>query len=96
MFEIIEFLLKSGADTGAFLEADSRAQTAFFYQQPGLMRRTTSRGEEGRFAVITLWASPEDAEACAKKAGEDEAYEAFMSFIEPSSIEVKKYFGLED
>ncbi len=95
MFEIIEFLLKRAADEAAFIEADSRVQMEFFYQQPGLVRRTTSRGEDGQWAVITLWGSPKDSETCAKNSAGDEAYEAFMSFIEPSSIEVKRYFGLE-
>ncbi len=95
MFEIFDFRLVAGADEASFISADERVQMDFFYQQQGLVRRTTARGENGRFAVITLWGSPEDAEACARNSIGDEAYEAFASFIEPSSIEVKRYFGLE-
>jgi hypothetical protein len=95
VFEIFEFSLIAGADVAAFIAADQRVQMEFFYQQPGLVRRTTSRGRDGRWAVITLWGSEEEAEACAKVSLSDDAYVHFMSFIDSSSIEVKRYFGLE-
>jgi hypothetical protein len=95
VYEIFEFSLLDGADVSAFIAADQRVQMEFFYQQPGLVRRTTSRGREGRWAVITLWGSEEEAEGCAKNSSGDDAYAHFMSFIDPSSVEVKQYFGLE-
>ncbi len=95
MFEIFEFLLIDGADPESFIAADQRAQMDFFYQQPGLVRRTTARGRDGRWAVITLWGSEEEADACARNSTGDEAYESFMSFIDESSVEVTRYFGLE-
>ena len=88
------FRLLSDADVHAFIEADARAQMDFFYQQPGLARRTTSRNGDD-WLVLTLWGSEADADACLAASSSDGAYEAFESFIDPTSVEVKRYFGLE-
>jgi heme-degrading monooxygenase HmoA len=88
------FRLLPAADVQAFIDADDRVQTNFFYQQRGLVRRTTGRGPDG-WIVITLWGSEEDALAGAKAAEDDAAHAAFMSFVDPASIEVKRYFGRE-
>ncbi len=42
VIETMMFRLVDGADEGAFLAVDKRLQTEFAYQQPGLLRRTTS------------------------------------------------------
>src|ERR1043165_8094365 len=47
----------------AFLAADRDVQTAFFYQQPGLVRRTTARSPDGDWLVVTVWVSAEHARA---------------------------------
>ena len=44
------------------LALDRRLQTEVAYQQPGLLRRTTARGEDGSWLVIQLWRSDAEVE----------------------------------
>jgi hypothetical protein len=64
VIEIMRFRLPPGADEAAFLAADRRVQEEFAYHQPGLLRRTTARGQDGGWIVIDLWRSAADADAC--------------------------------
>jgi hypothetical protein len=58
--EVTTFRLADGVDEAAFLAADARAQTDVYYQHPGVVRRTTARGEDGEWLVTVLWGSPDD------------------------------------
>jgi hypothetical protein len=51
--EVLTFRLDG--DEGAFAEADSRFQQEVAYQRPGILRRTTAKGECGEWCVVTLW-----------------------------------------
>ncbi|MGH9056226.1 MAG: hypothetical protein ACRDYY_10270 [Acidimicrobiales bacterium] len=95
MIEIFTFRLAEGADEEAFLAADKRLQTDFAYQQPGLLRRTTARGEDGRWVVVELWRNPAEADACDAKWGDDRLCAEFMSFVDASSRETSRWFELE-
>ncbi len=97
MIEILTFKLREGADEEAFLAADKRVQAEFAYQQPGLMRRTTARAaspDEG-WAVIDLWKSDADADACDARWGQDEATAEFMSFVDLGSVSSARYYELD-
>ena len=65
MIELTTFRLREGVDEATFVVADAAAQAGFFYQQPGLVRRTTARGEDGEWLVVTLWGSATSADAAA-------------------------------
>ncbi|MGH9115635.1 MAG: hypothetical protein ACRDWW_07375 [Acidimicrobiales bacterium] len=95
MIEIFTFQLAEGADEEAFLAADKRLQTGFAYQQPGLLRRTTGRGEDGRWVVVELWRSAADADACDARWGDDPLGAEFMTFVDASSRETSRWFELE-
>ena len=64
VIEITRFRLAPGTDEAAFLAADRKVQEDFAYQQPGMLRRTTARGNDGGWIVIDLWRSVADADAC--------------------------------
>lgn len=85
IFEITTFRLADGVDEAAFLDLDARVQTEFASFQPGFVRRTTARGDDGRWVVVTLWGSVGDADACAAQAGDDAAGAAFLAAIDPPS-----------
>lgn len=91
VIEIMRFRLPPGADQAAFLAADRRVQQEFAYQQPGLLRRTTARGEDGGWIVIDLWRSAADADACDVRWERDEVTQAFMSLLDRSSVAVERY-----
>lgn len=48
-------------DADAFVAADAEFQQSVAYHRPGLLRRTTARGDDGEWVVITIWDSPERA-----------------------------------
>ena len=60
------FRLADGVDETEFLEADEQARTGFLYHQPGMLRATTARADDGEWIVVVLWASYEDADAAAE------------------------------
>jgi hypothetical protein len=98
VIETMTFRLVEGADKDEFLAVDKRLQTDFAYQQPGLVRRTTARGvgdRAGEWVVIDLWASTEDANACAARWDDDPLAGQFMSFVDRSTVEVRRYTDLD-
>ena len=90
MFNLVE-----GADEAAFLACDKRVQSDFAYQQPGLLRRTTARGERGSWAVIDIWATPEAADACDARWASDPLAREFMSFVDPATVRTARFFELD-
>jgi heme-degrading monooxygenase HmoA len=92
MIEIVTFRLREGVDPDAFRTFDERLQTEFFYQQPGLERRTTARSADGTYACITHWGSEADAEAAAAKSTARNAFTGPLSaLIDPSMLQLRRY-----
>ncbi len=92
------FRLVDGAEDAAFLAVDKRLQSDFAYRQPGLLRRTTGRGQgerAGEWIVIDLWYSAEDADNSATRWDDDPTALEFMSFVDSSSLEVRRYTDLD-
>jgi hypothetical protein len=54
LIEIYVFQLRDGADEDAFLAADKEAQSELSPAR-GFVRRTTARGENGNWLVLTFW-----------------------------------------
>ena len=91
----MKFRLPPGADEAAFLEADRRLQEEFAYQQPGLLRRTTARGEDGGWIMIALWRSSADADASETRAEHDEPTRALRALLDRSTLSVERYQELD-
>ena len=89
------FSLVEGADETAFLACDKRVQTDYAYQQPGLLRRTTARGERGSWAVIDVWASADAADVCDSRWATDPLGQEFMSFVDPATMRTARFFELD-
>jgi hypothetical protein len=70
-------------------------QTEFAYQQPGLFRRTVGRADGGRWCVVTLWGTIDDAERADAAARTDEVAVAFWAMTDPASVRVERYSLLE-
>ena len=79
------------ADEDTMRAADARMQTDFAYRQPGLRRRTTGRDDSGRWCVVTLWATPDDACAAEVAARGDSVAEQFWSLVDPASVTVERF-----
>lgn len=93
--EVATFRLGEGVDEAAFLEADQRVQNEFFYAQAGLVRRTTARGVDGEWLVVTLWGSSDEAEAAAAAGAADPIHAAYMTQIDRDSYTVKRFVSLD-
>lgn len=91
MIEILRFRLGPGTDEATFLAADRRVQEEFAYGQPGLLRRTTARGHDGRWIVIDLWRSDADADACDARWERDPVAQEFMALLDRQSVTVERY-----
>lgn len=81
-----------GTQETAFLAADARVQSDFFYQQPGLVRRTTARGA-GDWLIVCFWESEAAASSAAEAARTDRAAMAFASLVEVT--DVRRYVTLD-
>ncbi len=90
------FRLAAGADETAFLAADKALQSDFAYQQPGLLRRTTAKGKGGDWLVVDLWQSEDDADACGARWVSDPVAQAFMAFVDGSSLRTGRYWELDE
>lgn len=90
----MRFRLPPDADETAFLAADRRVQEEFAYQQPGLLRRTTARAEDGGWIVIDLWRSAADADACDTRWESDQLAQGFMALLDRSSVSTERYVPL--
>src|SRR5258705_9495754 len=94
LIETMTFRLAPTTDEAAFLEADRRVQTEFAYRQPGLVRRTTARSEDGEWIVIDVWQSAAAAEACAERWDGDPIAAAFMALVDRASVRTQRYTTL--
>lgn len=94
MIEILTFRLAEGVDEEAFRQSDRRVQVEFAYQQPGMMRRTTARSDDGEWIVVDLWQSADAADACNELWDKDPVTQEFMGFVDASSVRTRRYFEL--
>ncbi|HUP84023.1 MAG TPA: hypothetical protein VM143_00010 [Acidimicrobiales bacterium] len=94
MLELTTFRLVDGGDPDAFVAADAAAQVGFHHLQPGMMRRTTAKGEADDWLVLILWRDAEAA-AAAEVAGESSMpLQEFWAHVDRSSVEVRRFFPL--
>jgi hypothetical protein len=91
--EISTFELAPGVTEESFVAADWRAQTGFYYLRQGMVRRTTARGSNGTWAVVTFWASEDDAVAAERDALGDPAARDFVSFM--VEVDVRRFETLD-
>ncbi len=87
----MRFTLAQGASMAEFLAADKALQEGFAYRQPGLLRRTTARSDDGGWIVIDLWASAEASADAARRWDDDPFAQRFMALLYASSVAVERY-----
>ena len=92
--EITTFRLADGADDDGFLALDRRVQTELVPNQPGFMRRTTTRRGDD-WLVVTLWATEADAVAFEDVANRDPAQTEFDGHLEVGSVITRRFDTLD-
>ncbi len=92
---VTRFRLRPGVDETEFRELDARYQTQFCYQQPGLLRRTVARSEDGEWLALDLWRSAADAEHALGRATADPIAVAYADHLVAESVTVDRYLELD-
>jgi hypothetical protein len=96
VIEIQTLRLAESAAPAEFVEADRRVQVEFAYMQPGLLRRTTARGESGRdWLVVSVWANSEAADAASAAAHGDGAVQTLRGLVDSAVVVTRRYETLE-
>lgn len=93
IIETSTFRLADGVDEAEFRRADHDVQTEFFSPRPGFIRRTTARGADGEWIVVTLWLSDAAADAAANAS--DAAVAAFERVIDRAGAVSRRYTTLD-
>jgi hypothetical protein len=93
--DIVTFRLAPGVDDIDFLDLDRRAQTEVFYAQRGMLRRTTARGGDEEWVVLTLWGSGADADASAEACRHDATVTRWLACLDPASVATRRYQTLD-
>jgi len=93
--ETLTFRLVPGADEEDFLAADRAVQTELILNQAGFIRRTTARSADGEWAVVTLWGSPEQAEAYHQVTTTAPVAQRFRSFLDTGTLRFGRYLTLD-
>jgi hypothetical protein len=87
MIEITTYRLAAGVDDATFVAADAAVQTGFAYQQPGILRRTTARSDDGTWVTITSWGSRERASAAESAAADAPEVAAWLGLVDRPSVQ---------
>jgi hypothetical protein len=93
LIELTTFNLAGGTDEAAFLEAD-RAVQAELNCREGFVRRTTARGEEGDWLVMTVWRTGEDAERAAPVPS-GAGVETLEPLVDAATVGTRRFFTLD-
>lgn len=95
MFEITTFRLAPGVDEEVFRSLDERVQVEVAYHQPGLLRRSLGRHDDGRWLVLQVWATRDDAEAGRAALDASPFGARFLALLEPGSVVVERFDGVD-
>lgn len=86
------FRLAAGTAEADFLAADRRVQQEAAPFRDGFVRRTTARGDDGRWLVETLWYDEASADAAA--ASPSPVEDAFDALVDLASQRIERWTDL--
>jgi len=86
LVELTTFRLADGVDEAAFLVADAERQ-AELNPEPGFVRRTTARGDDGGWLVLALWWTAGHADDAPPPVPTD--------LVDPASVRRERYTTLD-
>ena len=92
MFEILTFRLAPGIDAETFKAIDERVQVEFAYQQPGFVRRTLGRHDDGRWLVLTIWTDSESALTAQERFDDTDLGREFAAVL--TDVAVERFRGV--
>lgn len=92
MFEILTFRLAPGVDAATFRAIDERVQVEFAYQQPGFVRRTLGRHDDGRWLALTIWTDSASALAAQERFDGTDLSREFAAAL--TDVAVERFRGV--
>ena len=92
MFEVLTFRLAPGVDEAVFRALDERVQVEFAYHQPGFLRRTLGRRDDGRWLVLTIWSDPDAASAAEQAFDRSDLGTSFRDLL--TDVAVERFHGV--
>ncbi len=95
MIEILTFRLREGVEPTSFLQLDTQIQTEVAYQQPGLLRRTSGRNADGRWLILSVWASADAAAAGGAALDASPLGVRLVSMIDSDTVHHERFEGLD-
>jgi hypothetical protein len=93
VFEILTFRLATGVDEATFRAIDERVQVEFAYRQPGFVRRTLGRHDDGRWLALTIWVDPESALDAQARFDESDLGREFTELV--TDVVVERFRGVD-
>jgi hypothetical protein len=93
VLEILTFRLGPGVDEATFRGIDARLQVEVCYQQPGFVRRTLGRHDDGRWLVLTIWTNSESAATAARVVDGTEFGRQFAALT--TDVVVERFHGVD-
>jgi hypothetical protein len=91
VIEIVTLSLASDADPADFVAVDATMQQEFFYLQPGLVRRTTARADDGTWLIVTIWEADANADAAFAQLPSAPASAKWLQLVDRESLQRKRY-----
>lgn len=88
---VTRFRLAEGTTEEAFLAADEAAHKEFANFQPGIVRRTTAKGEDGWWLIELIWWSREAQEAADVAAAAAPQTQALRACVDTRTAERHVY-----
>jgi len=92
VFEILTFRLGPGIDAETFKAIDERVQVEFAYQQPGFVRRTLGRHDDGRWLALTIWTDSESALTAQERFDDTDLGREFAAVL--TDVAVERFRGV--
>lgn len=91
LIEIMTFQLAPNVDIDVFIVADALVQADFSYHQPGILRRTLARADDGEWLIHTIWTSADAARAAQVAFAASDLGTDFMALIDEATIDIGSY-----
>ena len=91
VIEITTFNINSDVDTATFEARDGEIEQDFASQQPGFIRRTSGKDQDGKYAVIVFWETLEDADNSIAAFGSDPSVADYFGMIDGSTFSALRF-----
>lgn len=91
ILEIVNFKVKDGVSTEAFLKASADMEKSFVSKQVGFIKRTLGKGEDSKWVDVVYWETMENATKVAEATMESPVCAPMFGMIDEVSIKMSHF-----